>query len=118
MWAQATLVAIALTGTVFLIWFLCGLLREGMPSICYWIIPRLERETSTVEARGHSFVGEDCGTPERERSDYYVQFLENEGHAKRCASGLIAINVRAASASPGWRSIQSKFVHFYHERGL
>ena len=39
MWLAFVLVAITSAGTVFMIWFLIALLREGSPSVCYWVIP-------------------------------------------------------------------------------
>lgn len=34
--------AIALAGAGFMLRFLIALLREGAPSVCYWVIPRRE----------------------------------------------------------------------------
>jgi len=39
MWLAFILVAIVGSGTVFMIRFLIALLREGAPSVCYWVIP-------------------------------------------------------------------------------
>lgn len=39
MWLAFVLVAIVGGGTVFMIRFLIALLREGQPSVCYWVIP-------------------------------------------------------------------------------
>jgi hypothetical protein len=39
MWLAVVLVAITFAGTVFMIRFLIALLREGAPSVCYWVIP-------------------------------------------------------------------------------
>jgi hypothetical protein len=43
MWAVSVVAAIALAGFVFMLRFLIALLREGTPSVCYWVAP-LRRE--------------------------------------------------------------------------
>ena len=44
MWAAFALVIIACGGTAFMVRFLIGLLREGSPSMCYWVIPVVAAE--------------------------------------------------------------------------
>jgi len=103
MWAAIFLVAIALTGTSFMLWFLIALLRDSVPSTCCWIVPihcGLQRENSFGE-----YVG-DHYQPEREPSDHYVERLENRVHAKQGNSGLISLDVRILPGSVGWRTIK------------
>jgi hypothetical protein len=54
MWLTFALVAITCSGTMFMIRFLIALLREGAPSVCYWVIPSaaegVEREREDLEA--------------------------------------------------------------------
>ena len=118
MWAAVMFAAIALTGTAFMVWFLCGLLRERAPSVCYWVVAVRER---AHRERHHEFlsgiyVDQDCCAPKDERSDYYAELLENEGYAKECASGLIALAIRPVSTHLGWRTIWSGREHVFHER--
>jgi hypothetical protein len=44
MWAAFALVVIACGGTAFMVRFLIALLREGSPSVCYWVIPVVAAE--------------------------------------------------------------------------
>jgi hypothetical protein len=102
MWVAVTFVAIALTGTVFLLWFLFALLRESAPSTCYWIVPiRREPERESGESLSGIYVENAGRATEHESSNYYVELLENEGHAKECASGLIALDARHISNGMG-----------------
>jgi hypothetical protein len=39
MWAAFAVAAVALAGTAFMLRFLIALLREGAPSVCYWVVP-------------------------------------------------------------------------------
>ena len=39
MWAAWVVAAIALAGCGFMLRFLIAMLREGAPSVCYWIVP-------------------------------------------------------------------------------
>jgi hypothetical protein len=119
MWLAVTFAAIVLTGTVFLVWFLVGLLREGAPSTCYWIVPiRREQEKEIFEPRSGSITGHDCYAPECKRHEYDPDLLENEGYAKECDSGLIALDVRPISAKRVWRSIEPKRGYAFREHRL
>ena len=101
-----------------MVWFLVALLRESPPSTCCWIVPiRCELEES-FEALSGSYVDDDCHATECMHSDYYVELLENEGHAKERDSGLIVLDIRPLSARSGWRSNHSSRVEVFHERRL
>src|SRR5712672_3293415 len=118
MWLAFTFAAIALAGSAFMVWFLIGLLRECPPSIWYRIVPAVRRPMKNRHLpvlRG-IYGDEDCHAPEGECSDDYVELLENEGYAKECASGLIALDVRPISAKLGWRSIDPRRFNVFHER--
>jgi hypothetical protein len=39
MWATWVFAAIALAAAAFMLTFLIALLREGAPSVCYWVVP-------------------------------------------------------------------------------
>ncbi len=39
MWAALVVAGVALAGTAFMLRFLFALLREGAPSVCYWVVP-------------------------------------------------------------------------------
>lgn len=116
MWVAIFVAAIASMGASFMLWFLIGLLRESAPSTCYWIVPircEMERE-SDHELSGSVKNGDH--RPEYEPSDYYVELLENQIHAKHGASGLIALDVRIIPGRVGWRSIQSGHAALFHQR--
>jgi hypothetical protein len=71
-------VAIALLGTVFMSWFLRGLLREADRSIYFWIAPirgKMKSQLSEVH------VEKDSST-KRESSDYYLELLEIESRSE------------------------------------
>jgi len=90
-----------------MIWFLIGLVREGAPSVCYWVVPINRGRGQEILAVG-SHGDANCWEPEWNRSEDYLELLENESHAKQeCTSGLIALDVRPASAGMGWRSIHN-----------
>ena len=110
MWAVAGLAAFALAGSAFMVWFLMGLLRDGQPSVCYWIVPiQRDPETSLFQAMDANDV--DDYWPSPECSGLYrlelLENLENESHAKATA-GLIALDVHSAPASLGWSSIRNQ----------
>jgi hypothetical protein len=120
MWMAFTFSAVATAGTAFMIWFLLGLLRERGPWKCYRIIPvRLEPEKGRLlkELTG-IHVDSVFRATECQCSDYYVTLLESEGHAKECASGLIAVNVHSDSVRVGWRSTHPKRFDVFDNRGL
>ena len=41
--AVLAVAAVALAGTAFMLKFLVALLREGAPSVCYWVVPLHQR---------------------------------------------------------------------------
>jgi hypothetical protein len=118
MWAGVTFAAIAVTGAGFMLWFLLGLVGDKAPSVCYWVLPVRGRPKKGrhLEFLGGIYVDQDCRAPKEKRSDYYVELLENEGHAKECISGLVAIHVRPMPAKLGWRTIQPRRCGVFHER--
>jgi hypothetical protein len=119
MWLAVTFAGVVLTGAVFMVWFLVGLLREGAPSTCYWIVPiRREQEKKIFEARSGSIADDGCHAQECKRLEYDPDLLENEGYAKECDSGLIALDIRPVSARRVWRSIQRKRGYVFREHRL
>jgi hypothetical protein len=75
--------AIALMGVGFMVWFLIALLREGVPSICYWVVPvRRERESHIPATLTRIHVDDGCLATQFKYDDYYLESLENEGHAE------------------------------------
>jgi hypothetical protein len=125
MWAAWVVAAIGLAAALFMLSFLMALLREGAPSVCYWVVP-VRREArgqgplgTILGARRSNYAEDDWREPECNRSEYCVELLENENYAKEeCSSGLIALDVRPASANLGWRSIRAGRPHVFHERRL
>ncbi len=57
MWATWVVAAIALAAAAFMLTFLIALLREGAPSVCYWVVPvRREPRKGMVEVVGTNFM--------------------------------------------------------------
>jgi SNF family Na+-dependent transporter len=73
MWAAFALVVIACGGTAFMVRFLIALLREGSPSLCYWVIPVVRRERGTKAGSFRDGFGIRC--PNLAWSPLQVQFL-------------------------------------------
>lgn len=124
-WAVA---AIALAAVAFMLRFLKALLRESAPSVYYRVVPVLRepvvreidtgRETEKERDLGFLkgiYVHQDSLLSEGGRGDYYLE-LENENRANEYAWGLIALDVRPASDSLGWRSIHPRRGYTLHER--
>jgi hypothetical protein len=107
MWAAWVVTAIDLVAVVFMVRFLIALLREGAPSVCYWVVPARGEPEKYVPPKALRIIyfDDDCRPTECNRGDYYLEFLENENYAKEeCASGLSALRVRPVG-SVGWRSV-------------
>jgi hypothetical protein len=121
MWPVWIVSAIVLAAVAFMLRFLIALLREGAPSVCYWVVPVRQKPGKHVQLKtlgGACFDDNRCAT-EYNRGDYYADFLENEGHAKEeHASDLIALDVRPASVHLGWRSIHPNRGNVFRERQL
>lgn len=121
MWPAWVVAVIALAAAAFMVRFLVALLREGAPSICYWVAPvRGEAEKrSHLKVLGGIYLDDDACVAECAGGDCYLEFLENEGHAeKEYDSGLIVLDVRNTPAHRGWRSIQPGGGNIYREHRL
>jgi hypothetical protein len=119
MWAGWGIAAIALAAAAFMLRFLIALLREGAPSVCYWVVPvRREPEKDVhLKALGGIYFDDECCATDRD--DYHLEFLENEGHAKeKYNSGFIGLDVHPASARLGWHSIYPSRGHIFREHRL
>jgi hypothetical protein len=89
MWEAWVVAAIALAAAAFMLGFLIALLREGEPSVCYWVAPvrrEIERETKTEEERNLGFpiriyADEDSRSIEIDYGGYRLE-LEYENSAK------------------------------------
>jgi hypothetical protein len=121
MWLAVAFVAITCAGIIFMIRFLIALLREKPSSVCYWVVPvarEPEEEEHNDAVNGVYFDDECCGM-KCNRGDNYLEFLENEGHAKEAyASGLVAFDVRPASDRLVPRSIRPRLGFAVRERRL
>src|SRR5258708_3771614 len=94
---------IALAAAAFMLRFLIALLREGAPSVCYWVVPLRPEQA------------DECCVMECEPGED-LEFLENEGHAeKEYGSGLISMDVRAVSSGLGCRSIYPRGGYIFGE---
>jgi hypothetical protein len=116
--------AIALAAAAFMLRFLIALLREGEPSVCYWVAPvrrEIEREAKTGEERNLGFpiriyADEDSRSIESDYGGYRLE-LEYENSAKEYASGLFALDAPTVSAILGRRSIR-KGIDVLRERRI
>jgi hypothetical protein len=50
MWEASVFAAIALAAAAFMLRFLIALLREGSPSVCYWVVPGRQGEGEILKA--------------------------------------------------------------------
>jgi hypothetical protein len=120
MWAAWVVAAIALAATTFMLRFLIALLREGAPTVCYWILPvrELEKERHLQVLSG-IHVDEDCSAPEDKGRDYYVELLENENYAQEESdSSPIALDVPHVSDRLGWRAVHPRHGSSFREDRL
>ena len=118
MWVAVAFVAITLTGTAFMLRVLLALLRKSASSNCYWVVPiRREPERESPESPRGARVDGKRPAPGNDPSDYYIELLENEGHAKKFASGLIALDFHRVSDNLGRRSVHKR-AHAFHQPGL
>jgi hypothetical protein len=117
MGTASVVAAIGFGAAVFMLGFLIALLREGAPSVRYWVARALRKpQREGVQVLSAAFDG--CGAG-RELSDGRVELLENENHEKeKSGSGLIALDVRTISGGVGWRAIHSKRSFVLRERRL
>jgi hypothetical protein len=96
MWMAWIVGAIALGAAAFMLRFLMALLREGAPSVCYWVAPLRREPLRRVLAANYPEY--DCRAPECNPSECNVGLLENENYAKEdYPSGLIALDVHPVS---------------------
>ena len=119
MWAVWVIAAIALAGAAFMLRFLMALLREGAPSVCYWVVPvhrAPEKEVHLKALRGIYF-DDDCRAAS-DGSGCCVELLDKENYAKQKSdSDLIALDIRPI-AGLGGRSILPGRGHIFREHGL
>jgi hypothetical protein len=119
MWAAWVIAAIALAGAAFMLRFLMALLREGAPSVCYWVVPvrRAPKKEVHLKALRGIYFDDDCPT-ENHRSADCGELLERENYAKEeFSSGLIALDVRSI-ANFDSRSIYPRRDHIPRGHGL
>jgi hypothetical protein len=62
MWLAVVLIAITCGGTVFMVRFLVALLREGAPSVCYWVIPERNKADRWRPQAGEFEDGSEIGS--------------------------------------------------------
>ena len=87
MWATWIVAAIALAAAAFMLTFLIALLREGAPSVCYWVVPvRREPKRELVEILSSNCM-DDGRWAISERSRRATGSLQSGRCAKR---GLLA----------------------------
>ena len=99
--------AVGFAAVVFMLGFLIALLREGAPSVCYWIVSG-RRELETERHFLRSIDGDHVSHATECNGIYHLELLGNEGHAKECASGLTVVDVRPVSDRLGRRADHSR----------
>jgi len=116
MWAAWIVAAISLGATAFMLRFLVALLREGVPSVCYWVVP-VRREPEQAGALCETYFDDDWRVTEDDRGRYSGEFLEKGIYAKQeRSSNLTVSGSGAVSNRVGWRSIQFRSGHLFGER--
>jgi hypothetical protein len=95
MWAGRVVAAIALVAVSFMLRFLLALLREGAPSVCYWVVPTRHEsaERVQVEALGGVYFDDDCCATDNR--DYSLQLLETKDHAEECTPQILLFSTLA-----------------------
>ncbi|MGB8581308.1 MAG: hypothetical protein WCD47_10840 [Candidatus Sulfotelmatobacter sp.] len=114
----SVIAAIGFGGTVFMLWVLIALLREGVPWSRY--------EDALVEPRRKealqvSVVSDRMHLPDlrSSRSDDRVELSENQNHEKgEHGSGLTAVDVGIISGKFGGRPVRAKYSGIRWEPGL
>ena len=119
MGAASVVAAVGFCGAGFMLWFLVALLREGAPSVCYWVVPVRRKEREALHMLRVRYAGGDCCGTACTASKYRVDLLENENHEKgKAGSSFITLGVRTTSGRLGWRTIQSQRSYVLRERRL
>ena len=116
MWTAWVVAAIALAGAAFMLRFLMALLREGPPSVCYWVVPERwgPQKEAQLKALHGIYFDDDCHTA-RDGGTCSGELLENENYAKEeISSGLIALDVRSIAGVDS-RSIYARRAQIYRE---
>jgi hypothetical protein len=106
MWASWAVAGIAWVATAFMLRFLIALLREGAPSVCYWVERvRQKPETAILETWNGTYVEEDREIRGWTHGERHVELLENENYVQtERDSSFVALDVRPASTRMGWRT--------------
>jgi hypothetical protein len=97
MWLVSAVVAIALSGTVFMIRFLVALLCDAAASASCRILAvdvALRSAVSEIRTEGRDYLP--AGIVARRKSDEYIELSENQLHAKECVSGLMVLALHHA----------------------
>ncbi len=75
MWATWVVAVVALAAVAFMLRFLAALLREGAPSVCYWVVPvcrELKKKEEHLKVSRGIYFDDDCRATESECGDYMV----------------------------------------------
>jgi len=110
MWAALMVAAVALAGAAFMLRFLVALLREGAPSVCYWVVPvrrRLLREDLEVlSGDGFSdnlWARSGLGGAQRDSTVTKPEGItEQLLQRKKFPDGLIFVRLRIGQPSQSW----------------
>ena len=126
MWAASVFVAIAFVGSGFMVWFLVGLLREGAPSVCYWVVPAIMTPGVRMASHGVSnhgmilhAISEDGREEQNSPSAEGQELLENGIYVQEdSGSNLVSLDVRPPGAGVGGRAINHSGARILREHRL
>jgi len=121
MWATWVVAGVALAGVAFMLRFLAALLREGTPSVCYWVV-QVRQETAKerpLQALRGIYLDDDGRATKSDRGDNRCELLENEHYAKeKRTAGFVALRVHPRLVGFGRRSIGPKRVDAFRKPWL
>ncbi|MFZ1929841.1 MAG: hypothetical protein WAU50_11940 [Candidatus Sulfotelmatobacter sp.] len=122
MGTASVIAAIGFGGTVFMLWVLIALLGEEAPTFRY-SVALVEQETTQgnegLQLLSVAFDDTSLWKGAKNRSDDYVELLENKNHEKGvCDSGFTALDVCNVSGRFSRRPVHPKYSFVRWERGL
>ena len=113
--AAFVVAAIGFGAAAFMLRFLIALLREGTPSVCYWVVP--SRRQSWKEVWRDTDVEDDYRWQSAGTGINAGKFLGKQNYAKgKYELGLITVDDHIISSELGWRTIDSRHCLLFRER--
>ena len=98
MWSALVVAAIGLAAAAFMLRFLLALLREGAPSVCYWVIPSVAGdEEETAQANPETACARD--NPNLASSPTGTAFVAGSSIYCRNSLGWCRVTIICAEAA-------------------